>query len=296
MSTRFALSIALALGVAAPAGVSAQTAAPEGAEEAQTIRCAVIGGLMETGFWPELAGRFEAATGHRVVVVAKGNKQEICRAFTEGEADLISMHASDMIINFVADGYGVDPQPWARNDLVFVGPAADPAGVRGMTDAGEALRKIVATGSTLLIQRSLGAQQVLGNLASSARVDLDWKHVVAFLGDPDRQMLVRAAQQNAYVLVGRVPFRNGKIPNPGLELMVEGDPRLRRPYLVVVAAPGRQADPRRGAAAAQLARYLRLPDTQEWIATYGKGLLDEGPLFFPVTVPGTPPHEGIAPR
>jgi len=181
--------------------------------------------MMDTGFWPALAKRFEAATGHRVAVVAKGNKPLIGRAFTDGEADLITMHASDMIVNFVADGYGVDPQPWARNDLVFVGPAADPAGIRGLTDAGLALRKIVATGSTLLIQRSLGAQQVLRNLASSARVNLDWEHVVVFLGDPERQMLARAAGQNAYVLVGRVPFRNGKIPNAGLELMVEGDPR-----------------------------------------------------------------------
>ena len=252
---------------------------------AQTVRCAVIGGLMETGFFPELAKRFETATGHRVVVVTKGNKHEIEGAFTAGEADLITMHASDTIINFVADGLGVDPQPWARNDLVFVGPESDPAGVRGMTDAGEALRRIVASKSTLLIQRSLGAQQVLHNLAASARVDLDWKHTVVQLGDPDRQMLVHAAKEQAYVLVGRVPFRNGKIPNPGLELMVQGDPRLRRPYLVVVAAPGRQEVAERGAAARQLADYLRLPETQKWIAGYGRGLLDDRPVFFPVKIP-----------
>ena len=36
------------------------------------------------------------------------------------------MHASDTIVNLVADGYAVDPQPWLKNDLVIVGPRDDP--------------------------------------------------------------------------------------------------------------------------------------------------------------------------
>jgi len=102
--------------------------------ESVTIRCAVIGGMMDTGFWPELVRRFEASHGHRIEVVAEGPKRVISQAFVAGEADLITMHAGDTIINLVADGYGVDPQPWAKNDLVLVGPANDPASIRGMTD------------------------------------------------------------------------------------------------------------------------------------------------------------------
>src|SRR5437016_11351 len=83
-----------------------------------TVRCAVVGGLNESDFWPQLADRFQRATGHRAEIVATGPKHVIAGAFKSGEADLIVMHASDTIINLVADGYGENPQPWARNDFV----------------------------------------------------------------------------------------------------------------------------------------------------------------------------------
>jgi len=67
--------------------------------------------------------------------------------------------------------------------------------------------------------------------------------------------------------------------------MVSGDPHLRRPYLVVVAA-GAATDPRLRAAH-QLADWLRSPATQAFIATFGKGQYDDQPLFFPITAPKT---------
>ena len=39
------------------------------------------------------------------------------------------------MVNLVADGLAVDPQPWVKNDLVIVGPADDPAHIRGEKDA-----------------------------------------------------------------------------------------------------------------------------------------------------------------
>jgi hypothetical protein len=44
-----------------------------------------------------------------------------------GEAGLITMHASETIINLVADGVAEIPQPWARNDLLWAGRPSDPA-------------------------------------------------------------------------------------------------------------------------------------------------------------------------
>ena len=64
----------------------------------------------------------------------------------------------------------------------------------------------------------------------------------------------------------------------GMELMVQGDPLLRRPYLVEVS-------PKAPEAARELAAFLRSPETQAWISTWGKGKLDALPVFFPVTIP-----------
>jgi tungstate transport system substrate-binding protein len=277
--TLCALAILTCRAVAAPATQPATRPA--------AVRCAVIGGMMDTAFWPALAERFERQTGIPVQVVVSGPKEEIDPAFRKGGADVIVMHASDAILNLVADGYAADPQPWARNDLVIVGPPDDPARIKGETDAARALKKIVEAKAHFVVHASLGAQEVLRAVLDDADVALDPEHTTVLLEDRQRRVLGVAASKKAYTLVGRIPFRNGKLPNDGLTVMVQGDPRLRRPYLVAVADPARVAGART-VEARQLARFLRDPLTQAWISRYGKGMLDDQPLFYPVVVPGFP--------
>jgi tungstate transport system substrate-binding protein len=104
-----------------------------------TIRCAVIGGMFFTGFWTALADRYEKQTGIHVEMVVTGPKNDLIKIFKQGNVDLITMHSSDAMVNLTANGYTLDPQPWMRNDLIIVGPPDDPAGIKGMTDAAEAL-------------------------------------------------------------------------------------------------------------------------------------------------------------
>ncbi len=252
-------------------------------EKPAVVRCAVVGGLLDTEFWPGLADRFERATGLKAEVAVSGPKHVIVEAFEQGQADLIVMHSGDAMINLVADGRGENPQPWARNDMVLVGPAADPAGIRGEKDAVKALRKIISSGSKILLHSSNGASEVLSDLLAAGELELDPDRTVVLPGDRHRQMLVRAQAEEAYTLVGRIPFLNGKVDTGNLKIMVQGDSRLRRPYLVVVAA-GKPDDPRL-AAARRLAAFLRKGETQKWIAEFGRGKYDDQPLFFPVSVP-----------
>jgi tungstate transport system substrate-binding protein len=267
------------------ARLNAQQAGDDSAngDEDVIVRCAVIGGMMDTGFWDEVAARCEKAIGIRSEVVSTGPKHVIAPVYRRGEADLITMHASDTIINLVADGLAVDPQPWARNDLLLVGPADDPAHIRGEADAVRALRKIIAAKSNLLIHPSLGANEVLHDLLAEDALELEPEHTVSLTTDRNRSLLQRAKEANAYTLVGRIPFLNGKISNEGLEIMVAGDNRMRRPY-VVAAAPGNEP---RQVAARRMAAFLRTPATQAWIKDFGRGALDERPLFFPVVLPST---------
>jgi len=253
------------------------------AEPKQTVRCAVIGGMTDTGLWAGIAKRFEEQTGHAIEVVAQGNKRVIGPAFEEGKIDVLTMHASDTIINLVADGYGEDPQPWARNDLLIVGPPDDPAGIRGEKDAVAALKKIVTTKSTLLTHASLGVNEVLADLLAAGEIELDPAHLISLPNDKHRQMLERTSKEKAYTLVGRIPFLNAKIARYDMQVMVQGDKRLRRPYLVIVAA--RAEHDARYLAARELAAFLRSPETQQWLKDFGKGTYDDQPLFFPVTIP-----------
>jgi tungstate transport system substrate-binding protein len=251
--------------------------------EVPIVRCAVIGGMHDTDFWPQLADRFTRQTGIRVELAATGPKQEIARAFIDGDVDLITMHASDTIINLVADGYGEDPQPWARNDLILVGPESDPAGIRGQADAVAALARLIDSKATILMHSSLGANEVLRDLLAEGELELDPDHTVVLPSDRHRQMLIRAAEMEAYTIVGRIPFLNGKIDHEGLAVMVQGDVRLRRPYVVVVATADR-VGAQQNRLARQLAAFLRREETQDWIAKFGIGEFDIHPLFFPVKI------------
>jgi tungstate transport system substrate-binding protein len=238
-----------------------------------TIKCAVIGGMLETGFWQELATRYEHLTGNKVELVASGPKDVVVTAFRKGGVDLVTFHASDSFVNLVADGIAVDPQPWVRNDLVIVGPADDPAHIRGEKDAVTAVQKIVDAKQSLVIHASMGADGVLHDLG----VKVPAEQLIAFGSENQHMILDKAAEAHAYTLVGRIPFTDGKLKKDGIELMVRGDPRLRRPYLVATA-------PKTSPAARDLAAWLRSPDTQQFIATFGKGRYDAEPLFYPVEV------------
>jgi tungstate transport system substrate-binding protein len=248
----------------------------------QTVRCAVVGGLNEIDFWPQLGERFAQATGHRMEIVVTGPKHVLAEAFRAAEADLLVMHAGDTIINLVADGIAENPQPWARNDFVIVGPEADPAKIRGEKDAVAALAKIIASKSKLLVHASSGVSELLSDLLAAGELTLDPAHTLSVPSERHRQMLQRAAVEGAYTIVGRIPFLNGKLEAAGLQILSQGDERLRRPYLVVVAT-GKAGDPRH-AAAVRLAAFLREAPTQEWISRFGTGKYDERPLLFPVTV------------
>jgi tungstate transport system substrate-binding protein len=289
--TRSVLRWCLVMVFALASGCGSQPGAsvpPRPAGSPQTIRCSVVGGLADTGLWQELSKKFTEQTGHQVEIVARGPKHQIVDAVANAQAHLMAMHSSDVIINLVADGYLADPQPWLRNDFILVGPEDDPAGIRGLTDAGEALRRIITTKSRFLIHSSHGSMELLRNVMEDERLEFDEEQLIVSIQDRHRQMLMLAGQEKAYTLIGRIPFINGKIPKRDMDVMVQGDRRLRRPYLVAVAARGRFPDAEI-TAARQLAEFLRTSDTQAWIADYGRGVFDDSPLFFPVNVSGQLP-------
>jgi len=147
---------------------------------------------------------------------------------------------------------------------------------RGERDAVAAIARIVAARAPLLVHASLGADGVLHDLQEVGHIVLDPAATVLFADDNQHRVLERAAALSAYVMVGRIPWITGKLKASGIELMVQGDPRLRRPYLV-------ELSPSASPAALDLAAYLRSQDTQQWIATYGRGKYDDQPLFFPVS-------------
>jgi tungstate transport system substrate-binding protein len=81
----------------------------------------------------------ESGIGVRVVAVGTG---QAMRMAMKGDADVILVHHRPSEEEFVKDGYGVERIAVMHNDFVIVGPAADPAGIKGMTDVAAALGRI----------------------------------------------------------------------------------------------------------------------------------------------------------
>lgn len=250
---------------------------------AETVRCAVIGGMMDTGLWDAIAERFHKETGDAIEVVASGPKDGIDGVFRTGKIDLITLHGSDTATNLVADGWAMEMTPWARNDMVIVGPPDDPAGASASNgDALAALKLIIKTKSPFVVHSSLGAQEVLRDVMNAGgELEFDPAQLTVLFDDKQRRVLHVAAEKKAYTLCGRIPFLSGKIPNDGMKVVCKGDSRLRRPFVVAIADPQRVPGARVDAAR-RLSAFLRSRETRAFLAGFGRGKYDNEPLFFPI--------------
>ncbi len=191
------------------------------------------------------------------------------------------MHSGDITTNLVADGYGVNMRPWTRNDLVIVGPPGDPAGVRGLRDGAEALKRIAAAKANFVDFQGVGSREMANSLWKKAgiRPQGDW-----YLKDESatpQGILEFAAAKKAYVIVGRMPVLFGKMNAGGLEILVDADPAMRRPYVVMEANPRKVAGVN-SAGASALADFLLSAKVQEFLAKDAANQRGGKPLFFPI--------------
>jgi len=255
--------------------------APKAEPENKVVRCAVIGGMTMTGLWDEVADMFEAETGYEVQAVASGQRPKLAQIMREGKADLLTMHSGDITTDVVAEGLAVRMRPWAHNELVLVGPNSDPAGVRGMKSGAAALKRIAETQSNFVDFPSNGTREVCHTLWRIAEITPmgPW-----FLQDEsgDHLDVVKfACEHNAYVVIGRMPVLFEKVESEGMEIMVEGDPAMQRPYVVMEASPKTFPDANHEGARA-LSDFLVSEKVQNFLSTFRAEEFNGLPLFYPL--------------
>lgn len=248
-----------------------------------TVRCAVIGGMTMTGLWPELAKMFEADTGYHVELVVTGPRPDLDKAMRAGKVDFLTMHSGDITTDLVADGYGTNMRPWTRNELCIVGPPGDPAHIRGMTNGAEALKKIAAAHARFVDFQGIGSRELAHNLWTSAGIEPKGDWVIKDDTVSKWNILQFARTNNAYVVVGYIPAQSGKMSNDGMEILVKGDPLMRRPFIVMEADP-KKFPHANYAGARALSDFLLSPKVQNFLLEFGRQTNGPGPLFFPVTL------------
>jgi len=234
-----------------------------------------------TGLWPQIAQMFEADTGYHIEVVATGPRPILDAAMRAGKVDLLTMHSGDITTDLVADGYGIDMRPWTRNELCIVGPPDDPAHIRGMTNGAAALKKVAEAKARFVDFEGVGSRELVHTLWRLAGAEPKGDWVLKDDTISKFNILQFARTNNAYVVVGHIPAQMGKMPAQGMEILVQGDPIMRRPYIVMEANPKKFPDVNYAGAKA-LADFLLSPKVQNFLLEFGTQTNGPGPLFFPV--------------
>jgi tungstate transport system substrate-binding protein len=229
----------------------------------------------QSGLFDHLLPKFTERTGIEVRVVAQGTGQALKTA-ENGDADVVFVHDREAEMDFVGAGWGVERIPVMFNDFVLVGPASDPAGVRGVEDAVAALTK-VAEAEAPFTSRGDGsgthkAEVRLWEQAGLKPEGAWYRETGSGMGPT----LNTASAMDAYALTDRATWLNFR--NRGsLEILSQGDRRLFNQYGVIRVNP--EKHPHTKAAEGQsFIDWLVSPEGQQAIADHKIG---GEQLFFP---------------
>ena len=184
-------------------------------------------GPIDSGIVGALEDQFEKETGIRVRHVGAGTGAALKMA-TKGQIDLVMAHAKSLEEKFIADGFGTERIPLMYNDFVIVGPASDPAAIKGEKSATEALKKIMDKGVKFISRGDKSGTHVAEmELWEKAGIKPagPWYVVYEKGSEGNVSTLKYTDQQAAYTVIDRATYLSLK-DQIKLVILVEGDEAL----------------------------------------------------------------------
>jgi tungstate transport system substrate-binding protein len=266
--------------VQAPAATEAAAAVPSG--DPTKLIIATTTSTQDSGLLDVILPVFESEFGADTDVVAVGTGQAL-KLGEDCNADVLLVHARAREDEFMAAGFGARREDVMFNDFVIVGPAADPAGIRGMTDAAAALAAVAKVQAPFVSRgdesgthsKELAVWQAAGIEPSG-----NW-YVSA--GQGMGAVLNMANEQQAYTLSDRATFLARAKEGLELVILVEGDPTLFNPYGVITVNPEKCANVNAELGSKFVDWIISVP-AQEKIGAFGVEEYGQ-PLFTPDSTP-----------
>ncbi|GAB4385243.1 ABC transporter substrate-binding protein [Albidovulum sp.] len=267
--------------VAAAVVTAFMTAAAVPAQE--VMRMAVTTSFANSGLAEILLPQIEKDTGITVQLLIVGTGQAL-KLGEQGDVDAVLVHAREAEDRFVAAGHGTHRREIMYNDFVVIGPAADPAGVRGAGTAIEAFADIARARADFVSRGDdSGTNKKERALWAAAGIEPagDWYKAV---GQGMGAALNTAAGLDAYILSDRASWLNFGNKRD-LELLFEGDPALFNQYAYIPVNPAKGPHVK-AAAAEKLEAWLTSERARQLIDGYR---LDGQQLFhFNAKAPAQP--------
>ncbi|MDD2320203.1 MAG: substrate-binding domain-containing protein [Geobacteraceae bacterium] len=238
-------------------------------------------GPVDSGVVSALEDQFEKDTGIRVRHVGAGTGAAL-KISSKGNIDLVMVHAKSLEEKFIADGYGTERIPLMYNDFVIVGPASDPAGIKGMTSAIDALQKI-AEKQVAFISRGDKSGTNVAELGLWEKAGIkpsgSWYEVYEKGKEGNAATLLYTDQKGAYTFIDRATWLSlqDKIKLP---ILVEKDEALLN-YISLIPVNPKKFPKANYEDAMKFVTWLTDPNKgQKIIVDFGMDKYGS-PLFFP---------------
>lgn len=232
----------------------------------------------DSGLLDILVPMFEEQTGYTVQTIAVGSG-EAMKMGEEGNADVLLVHAPASEVTFMDAGHGTDRFLMMHNDFVIVGPAADPAGIKGMGTAAEAFTAIFNAGAPFITRGDdSGTHKKELALWKAAGLEPAGQAWYFETGQGIGASMIVASEKTAYILTDRATYLANK-DNYQLEILVAGDAGLLNIYHVITVNPNK-SDKINYEGALAFANFMIDAATQEVIGQFGVDKFGT-PLFVP---------------
>lgn len=207
------------------------------ASAATEIICSSTTSTENSGLFGHILPIFEKKTGIKVKVVARGTGAAI-EMGKRGDADMAFVHAKEQELKAVEEGFFVNRHDVMYNDFVIIGSIDDPAKIKGMKSAAEALKKIAGTSS--FVSRGDNSGTHTKELSLWKKVGMEPKGQKWYLevGQGMEKTQRIANEKRAYTLTDRGTWLATK-DKLEMVIVLEGDPALFNQYGVMAVNPGK---------------------------------------------------------
>jgi tungstate transport system substrate-binding protein len=266
---RAVLAALLLLLTVAPMPLGAQTTA---------VILSTTTSTQDSGLLDVLVPLFERQSGYSVKTIAVGTGQALALA-GRGEADVVLAHAPALEKKQVAEGKTLNRRLVMYNDFVVIGPADDPARIKGTKKAADAMKAIAASGARFVSRGdNSGTHTLEKTLWKLAGVEPQGGWYIES-GQGMGATLGIADDRRAYTLTDRGTYLAFQ-KRVRLPILVEGDKPLLNIYSVMEVNPanGPKVNTAGGKA---FADFMVSTDVQTIIKTFGVDKYGQ-PLFVPV--------------
>jgi len=244
----------------------------------KNIILATTTSTQDSGLLDVLLPVFEKKTGYFVKTIAVGSGQAMAMG-QKGEADVLLVHSPAAEQKLVKEGYGINRRLVMHNDFIVVGPASDPAKIKGMKSTIDVFKKIASTQSIFMSRGdNSGTHAKEKDIWKKSGVKNEGEKWYQQTGLGMGQTLNVASEKAAYTLADRGTYLALK-KKLSLDILAEGDAVLLNIYHVIEVNPAKW--PKVNAAGAKaFADFMVSKETQAVIKTFGVEKFGSA-LFFP---------------